>query len=202
MTAALVLAAGRSSRMGTHKLLLPLGGRPVVAHVVDAAFASTLRPIVVVVGYQATTVRQSVEHPALLFVENASYADGLSSSLRVGIEALPPSVPGVVIALGDQPGVTSAHFDSLARMAAETGAPIVVSLYAGRRGNPVYFARTLFDELCAVAGDSGGRQVIVRHSTLVRELAFDDPTAGEDLDTPADYERTRRHWQDHPPHTP
>lgn len=194
MIAALVLAAGQSSRMGTHKLLLPLGDLPVVAHVADAALGSALRPVVVVLGHQADRVRQALAGRDLQLVVNPAYRDGLSTSLRAGLDALPPDADGVVIALGDQPGIVPAHLDALCATAASTGAPIVVATYRGQRRNPVYFAHSCFAELRAVTGDSGGRQVIARHPDLVRELPFDDLDAAADLDTPTDYDRLRSRW--------
>jgi molybdenum cofactor cytidylyltransferase len=194
MIATIVLAAGQSTRMGAHKLLLPLGDRPVLAHVVDAALASRLRPVIVVLGYDAVAVGQVVSGRDIQFALNERFADGLSTSVRAGLDALPASVGGVVIALGDQPGVTAAQLDALAALAADSGAPIVVSSYAGQRGNPVYFARSCFGELRAVTGDSGGRQVIARHDELVRELPVDDVSVSEDLDTPADYQRLLPNW--------
>jgi molybdenum cofactor cytidylyltransferase len=198
MIAAIVLAAGQSSRMGAHKLLLPLGDSAVIAHVADAALASRLRPVVVVLGHGADDVRQALPLRDVHLVANPHFAEGLSTSLRAGLDALPVSVTGVVIALGDQPGVTPTHFDALAAHAAETGALIIVSTYAGRRGNPVYFARTLFDELRAVAGDNGGREIIARHPELVRTLPVADTGTGDDLDTPDDYKRLLSRWQPDP----
>jgi molybdenum cofactor cytidylyltransferase len=195
MIAIVVLAAGRSSRMGAHKLLLPLGDRPVVAHSVGAALGSRLRPVIVVLGHEAARVRAVLPEGDLRVVENAAYADGMSTSLRAGIDALPEVASGAIVMLADQPLLSSDHLDRIADAAEASGAPIVVATYAGRRGNPVYFARELFAELRGVAGDEGGRAVIARHSAGVHTVEFGDPILAQDLDEPADYERVRAAWE-------
>jgi molybdenum cofactor cytidylyltransferase len=194
MTAIMILAAGLSSRMGHHKLLLPLGGRPVVAHSVGAALVSSLRPIVVVLGHDAARVRAALPPGDLLVVENPAYADGLSTSVRAGLDALPQDVSGAIIALADQPFVTPSHFQRIAETARTTGAPIVVATYGGQRGNPVYFARSCFDELRAVSGDAGGRVVIARHSAEVVPVEIGDRAAALDMDVPADYDQLLALW--------
>jgi molybdenum cofactor cytidylyltransferase len=180
--------------MGTHNLLLPLGERPLVARVLDAIQASHARPIFVVVGHDAAAVKLALSGRDVQFILNDQYADGLSTSLRAGVDALPEHVTGVVVALGDQPGITPAQVNELIAVANETGAPIVVPTYGGQRGNPVFFARELFDELRLVAGDTGGRAVIARHAELVQELPVADLRVGVDVDTRDDYERLRAAW--------
>lgn len=194
MIAIIVLAAGRSVRMGAHKLLLPLGGRPIVAHVVSAALASALRPVVVVLGHDAARVQAALPAGELLVVENPQYADGLATSLHAGLDALPPDVTGAVVALADQPLVTAAHLRRIAEAALTTGAPIVVATYEGRRGAPTYFARSLFAELHAVSGDAGGRIVIAQHLADVVPVDLGDRSAALDVDVPDDYAQIQAIW--------
>lgn len=199
MIAVIVLAAGQSSRMGTNKLLLPLGDRPIIAHVVDAAAGSGLQPVVVVLGHGADQIQRVLAGRGVNVVINQQYAAGLSTSVRAGLAALPETATGAIIALGDQPGASASQFAALAAHARTLDAPILVSTYGGRRGNPVYFARALFDELSAVTGDTGGRQVMARHPELVHELAFGDAVFNDDLDTPDDYQRALMYWRDADP---
>lgn len=189
-----ILAGGRSSRMGTAKLLLPLGAVPTVTHVARAAVATSLRPIIVVLGHQADQIRAAVMSLDVTFIVNPSYQDGQSTSLRAGLAALPRGVSGAIILLGDQPLVTAMQIERLVATAATSGAPIVAASYAGVRGNPVYFARSCFPELQAITGDVGGRGVVANHASEVALVEMDDYEAGFDLDEPEDYARLRRIW--------
>jgi molybdenum cofactor cytidylyltransferase len=196
MIAAVVVAAGRSSRMGAHKLLLPLGDRPVIAQVVAAVLATSLRPVVVVVGHEAARVRAALPPGEFHVIENPTYADGLATSLRAGISALPQTVAGAVVVLGDQPLITAAQLELLVNAARAAAAGIVAASYASQRGNPVYFARRYFPELLAVTGDEGGRAVITRHADALALCELGDASASLDIDLPADYERVRTLWDE------
>jgi len=195
MVAEVVLAAGRSTRMGAHKLLLPLGNRPVIAHVVGAALASRLRPVVVVVGHEAARVRAVIPSDGALVVDNAEYAHGLATSLHAGLRALPNDTTGTVVSLGDQPLLTSVELERMAECAKASGAPIVVACYGGQRGNPVYFARSCFPDLFAVSGDEGGRVVVTDHPGDVVVCELGDAAASLDVDTPDDYVRVCAIWE-------
>ena len=192
--AIVILAGGRSSRMGASKLLLPLGDAAVIIHVARAAVASSFRPIVLVLGHHAERIRAAVATPDITFVENPAYRDGQSTSLHAGIAALPPSAAGAVVMLGDQPLVTAVELERLVTAARASGAQIAAARYGGVRGNPVYFARSCFPELLAVTGDEGGRGVIARHADAVAWVEMTDPDAALDMDTPDDYARVQRSW--------
>ena len=191
--AIIILAAGRSSRMGALKLLLPLGGQPVIKHVVGAALATPLRPVVVVLGHAAPALRAALPQADLTVVENAAYAAGQSTSLHAALDALPASAAGALVLLGDQPLISAGDIMRLAATAA-SGAPVVAASYGGRRGNPVYFARACFAELRAVTGDVGGREVIERHRTELTLVPMDDADAALDLDTPDAYAQVQTIW--------
>lgn len=205
--AAIVLAAGSSSRMGDgrHKLLLPLGGRPVIAHVVDAVLASQARPIVVVLGHQAEQVRTALVHVHhdILLVENPAYPQGMSSSLHTGIRALQRwmdaadtrIIDSAVILLGDQPLLTPSIIDALIAARQATQQPIVASHYAGQRGNPLLFAANLFPELLEVTGDEGGRSVVARHRAEVAAVEQGDSIVQYDVDTWDAYQQVVAIWQ-------
>ena len=182
--AALVLAAGRSRRMGAvNKLLAEIDGAPMVAHVVAAATASKAASVVVVTGHKAAKVRATL--PGAEFVDNPDYAEGLSTSLRAGLAALPDDIDGVVVCLGDMPRVTSALIDALIdAFEPAKGAAICVPTHRGKRGNPVLWARRFFAEIATVTGDTGARHLIGEHADAVREVSCDDDAVLVDVDTP------------------
>lgn len=188
MIAAIILAAGQSSRMGQHKLLLPLRGKALLLHVVDAALAAKVDEIVVVIGYHAEAVRALLVDRQVFLVENPSYAQGQSTSVCAGIAALAPATDAALILLGDQPLVSPALLNSLIDTWKRTGKPIVAPFYSGQRGNPVLFARSLFAELLTVTGDQGGRAVLQRHAGEIASVPVADADAAQDLDTWQEYQ--------------
>lgn len=214
-TAAIILAAGSSSRMsnGHHKLLLPLGDRPVLLHVIETALSSQARPIILVLGHQAPQIRSlvtaSFNDQDLLIRENPDYQEGMSTSLRVGLQALmaikennsqtsnlPESiVNSTVILLGDQPLLTASIIDTLIASRRATSKSIIVPLYNGKRGNPVLFDARFFPELMEVTGDEGGRSVIMRHPQDVAAVEQGEATASYDIDTWEAYQQVVAEWQ-------
>ncbi len=210
-TAAIILAAGSSSRMGSgrHKLLLPLDDRPVLAHVIDATLASQARPIIVVLGHQSDQVRSQIEHYTIhhdiTLVENEHYLQGMSSSLRIGIQTLltngyrngtpPYQVDSALIVLGDQPLITPQVIDTLITAYRTAGTPIVAPLYKGKRGSPVLFDESLFSELIEVTGDEGGRTVLERHRHEVELIEIGDALANYDVDTWEAYKQVVEAWK-------
>ncbi len=200
--AAIVLAAGTSRRMrSSHKLLLPLNNRPILEHVLIAALASQADPIVLVLGYQADLIRTVLEGyrsvPAITWVENPHYLRGMSSSIHVGIQTLlnmkkNPQCDGAMILLGDQPLISFEVMNRLIEVRQQSHQPIVVPFYAGKRGNPVLFEKSIFPELLAITGDEGGRSVIQRHLHDVAMVEMEYPGVHMDIDTWEDYERYRQ----------
>ena len=189
--AAVVLAAGRATRMGGGKLALPVGGRPMVQRVVDAALGSRATATIVVVGNEAEEVLDAVEGRPVTVVMNPDYAEGMSTSLRAGLAAVDPAADGALVLLGDQPFVSSALLDVLIDRFARCRKPVVRPSADGRPGNPVLFGSTLFAELAAERGDVGGRHVIERRPDEVSLVAVDDPHELVDIDSPLEYEKER-----------
>lgn len=185
--AALVLAAGRSTRMGeTNKLLMPLHGKPMIARTIDAVTASPARPIIVVTGHNADAVKQTLKNAAVTFVHNPNFADGLSTSLKAGLAALPADADGVLVCLGDMPAVTGAAIGKLVAAFNPTeGRSIIVPTYQGKRGNPVLFARAYLDEMRRADGDQGARALLSEHDDAVYEVEMEDAGVLADADTPA-----------------
>ncbi len=192
MIAAIVLAAGASTRMRRQKLLLPMGdGRPLVRLAVEQVLAAGVDDAVVVLGREAEAVALALAGLPVRTVVNPRFAEGQATSLRAGLDALRPGTEGAVIALGDQPLPDPTIIRRLVATFRASGRPVVVPVYRDGRGNPVLFAVALFDELRAVTGDRGGRGVIARDPTRVAEVPVDAPMPA-DIDTPEDYEAARR----------
>ena len=185
--AAIVLAAGRSTRMGgANKLLADIGGKPMVRRVVEAALASRARPILVVTGHQADGVQAALAGLDVTFVDNPDYAAGLSSSLKAGIGAVPGDCDGALVVLGDMPQLAGAHLDRLiAAFAAEPVATIVLPTHAGRRGNPVLWPSDRFAEMLHLDGDAGAKRLLAVHADRVCELDLGTDAIFADIDTPA-----------------
>lgn len=188
--AAIVLAAGQSRRMGArNKLLMEIGGVPLVRRTVEAALAAAVAPVVVVTGHQKAEVEAVLRGLDVGFVHNPQYAEGLSTSLRAGLEALPPSAAGALVCLGDMPGIAARHLARLvARFDPEADRAIGVPTHGGKRGNPVLWDRRFFQDMRAVAGDVGARHLIGVNESLVYEVEFDDTAVLMDLDTPGQWE--------------
>jgi molybdenum cofactor cytidylyltransferase len=184
---AVVLAAGRSRRMGgANKLLAELGGRPIVAHAVDAVLATRAHPVLVVTGHEAGRVRAALAGRDLLFVHNDDHAAGLSTSLRAGIAALRDTVDAAVVCLADMPWVRPAHVEALiAAFEASDERPICVPSFERRRGNPVLWPARHFAAIRALSGDAGARALLEAQAAEVCDVPVADPGVTLDVDTPA-----------------
>jgi len=193
--AAVVLAAGRASRMGSNKLIAELDGEPIVRRTVRTALGSRAHPVVVVTGHQADAVRGALAGLEVRIVHNPDFADGMSTSLRVGIAAVAPiGVDAALICLGDMPRLRPHHLDAVidAYRAGDAN-EIVVPTCDRKRGNPVLWPRHYFAEIGALTGDVGARALIDRHADHLRLVAIDDPAILLDVDTPAALDKLRHH---------
>ena len=199
--AAIVLAAGRSSRMGQHKLLLPLGGRPLVSYAVEAASASSADPVIVVLGFQAAEIEGALPAGRFRVCVNPQFATGMSSSLALGIATLSAVQPsmgrpilGALILLADQPLISTGLVNRLLERASATPDTIIAAAYAGVRSTPVYFPGRFFDELLHITGDEGGRSVIARHPDLVSIQEISESERGIDVDRREEFEELQSNW--------
>lgn len=182
ITGAIILAAGRSSRMGdAHKLLAEWRGKPLICHVADAVAEAGLPPPIVVIGARAETVRAALGDRPASFVIADDYAQGLSRSLRAGIVAVPPDWQSALICLGDMPRVEPALLAALGGAVGD----IVVPAWDGKRGNPVRWSRRHFARLSALDGDVGGKAVLGDHAGDIVEIAAPSDAVLDDIDTPA-----------------
>jgi molybdenum cofactor cytidylyltransferase len=184
--AAVVLAAGRSTRMGgPNKLLAEINGRPLVRIAAEEALASTAHPVIVVTGHQSEKVKAALDGLGVTVVHNPDFAGGLSMSLKAGVAALPHDVDGVIVCLGDMPQVSAALIDKLiGAFDPEKGALVVVPTIGGKRGNPVIWSRRFFPDLAALSGDTGARHLIASVPEAVVEVPLSGTAALVDVDTP------------------
>lgn len=184
--AVLVLAAGQSRRMGpTNKLLIPIDGKPMLRHTVEAALASRANDVVVVTGHQHQAVETVLAGTAVRIVHNPAYADGLSTSLKTGIAALPPGIDAALVCLGDMPEIDAELIDRLiGAFDPDGGRTIVVPTHNGKRGNPVLWGSAFFSAMLAIEGDVGARHLIGQHAEAVAEIACDNASTLVDIDTP------------------
>ena len=191
--AAIVLAAGRSTRMGgPNKLLAELDGKKLVRTVAEQALASKASEVIVVTGHQAELVEQALDGLDVKFVRNPDFAGGLASSVKAGIAAVSDQADGAIVCLGDMPLIDSQLIDRLIEsFAPDRGQLIVVPVSDNRRGNPVLWSRRFFRELMTLDGDVGARHLIAKHAEAVAEVPVEGVSAFLDIDTPQALEAAR-----------
>jgi molybdenum cofactor cytidylyltransferase len=184
--AALLLAAGQSRRMGgPNKLLADVEGVPMVVRVARRLLASRARPIVAVLGNRADEIDAALGRLPVERVRNPDFAEGLSTSLKRGLAALPEDTDGALVCLADMPLVAGRHLDRLiAAFNPLEGRAIIVPTRRGKRGNPVLWAKRFFAEMGQIAGDVGARHLIGEHAELVTEIEMEDDAVLVDIDTP------------------
>jgi 4-nitrophenyl phosphatase len=186
--AAVILSAGGSTRFGAPKQLLPWQGRPLIAHVADMAWMAGMSPVVVVVGAEAERVTPTLAGRDVCVLRNYRWQEGMSTSLSLGLAALPPSVEAAVFLPVDQPLVDVRFLRSLVTYWQRHNAGIVVPVgREERRGTPVLFARRYFAELAQLSGDIGGRALFAQYADDLVTMPVADPDVLTDVDTPAAY---------------
>ncbi|HEU5459003.1 MAG TPA: nucleotidyltransferase family protein [Pyrinomonadaceae bacterium] len=185
----LILGAGASERLGPPKQLLPFRGTTMLGWVVrQAQRATRLDEIVVVLGRAADEIRERVDFGAARVVENPVFAEGCSSSYRAGIGALDPRSAAIMIILGDQPGITPEIINALAEQWRSEEAEIALCSYRGRKGHPMLFAQSMFEQLKALHGDKAAWKLVDASSQVVQEVQFDLPFP-DNINTAQDFER-------------
>ncbi|MEZ0170671.1 NTP transferase domain-containing protein [Microvirga sp. TS319] len=187
-TAAILLAAGRGTRFGAEpKLLAQLGGKALVRHAAEAAVRSAAHPVVVVTGHRAAEVQSALSGLPVHIVHNALFAQGLSTSLKAGFSALPPSACAAIVLLGDMPFVTACLIDALVTGWRDKGEPAaLVPTWNGQRGNPVVISRKLQAAIEGLSGDVGAG-LILRGRRDVLEWPTQDPAVMQDIDTQEEF---------------
>jgi molybdenum cofactor cytidylyltransferase len=199
--AAIILAAGKSTRMGEAKQLLRLAGSTVLGQTIENVRRSGVDEIVLVLGASAEVIRRQL--PASLFeglkvVVNPAYEQGMASSLQAGLSALDPRTSAALIVLADQPFVRPETLAQLAEHHRRSKAQIVIPSYKGVRGNPVLLDRSVFAEVMALEGDTGCRAIFGSHTGHTLKLEVEDEGILLDIDSQEDYQRLR---EESPPRT-
>jgi molybdenum cofactor cytidylyltransferase len=190
--AAVILAAGRSTRMGANKLLADVGGKPLIRRTSEAVLASRARPILFVTGHESEKLAESLAGLDVVWVRNPRHAEGLSTSLIAGVAALPDDARAALICLGDMALIKAATLDRLIEsFEKEPGFGAIVPAHGGEWGNPVLLSRKLFDSVGTLIGDTGARKLLQGRSD-VRVLEVEDPAILIDADTPAALVEMRR----------
>jgi molybdenum cofactor cytidylyltransferase len=189
-TAGIILAAGMSTRLGQTKQLLKLKGRHLIEWVIDAALASKLTEIILVLGHEQQKILSVIGGkaflPQLQVVHASDYRQGMSQSLKAGLSVARGGYPSVMFLLGDQPLVTSKEIDRLLEEFWKSDRDICVPVHKGKRGNPTIFGQNLYDELLRIQGDIGARNLIEAHLGGVHYVETEEPASFLDIDTAED----------------
>ncbi|MBV9545250.1 MAG: nucleotidyltransferase family protein [Chloroflexi bacterium] len=189
MLAAVILAAGGSSRMGQPKQLLKFRGTSLLRRAIDTALAVPTEQVIVVLGHAADALLPEVGATSATVVINGQWTEGVSTSLRGGLAAVSPEARGVFIYPADMPMVTPQALRELAHRQQVSGRPAAMSESRGVRGVPVFITRSLFPSLMIQEGDIGGAQYLRAHPESVEAVHFEDADIMRDVDRPEDYSR-------------
>jgi molybdenum cofactor cytidylyltransferase len=192
--AAVILAAGGSSRFGKPKQLIEWKGDPLIVHVIRAAREADLSPLVVVLGSTSEQVRAAIQSNDLRIVINKHWKNGLSESIKTSLKAIPEKIAGAVFLMADQPQIPSELIRKLVTTHQKTMGSIVAPLFGEKRGNPVLFDARTFKDLTELTGDVGGRVLFDRYT--VNWVEWDDPYTMQDIDSPEDYQNFLDHFLD------
>ena len=188
MICAIVLAAGCSSRMGTQKLLLPFGKSTIISHIVNQLIKSKVTKTYVVVGHRSEQVIEELSGKPITIVQNPEYQSGMLSSVRAGIRSLPQECDAVLIALGDQPSITTNLIDEMVRYFSVTDKKIIVPKYNGKRGHPILLSTIFKNEILTNFDDIGLRGILRAYNNDVYEMNVTDCSVISDMDYPQDYQ--------------
>ena len=191
VVAAIVLAAGRSTRMGQAKQLLPLGETTVLEATLANVRHSAASEVILVLGAAAESIQNRISPHNFRTVINPEYAEGMASSLRAGIAALSPQTEAALIVLADQPFVRPETLDHLIAEYARTRQPILIPTWQGTRGNPVLLGRAIFPEVMQLQGDAGCRAIFGRHPNAILNVEVKDEGILLDIDNQEDYQRVK-----------
>lgn len=188
--AAVLLAAGASSRLGKPKQLLLYKGKTFLQNVLSAAINAQLDPVIAVLGAEETIIRKEIGEKNIYNVFNSEWQEGIASSIRCGLqelEKIAPNADAAILMVCDQPYITSSLLKDLLVTQQQTGKPIVASHYNGVAGTPALFHKTIFPELLLLKGDKGAGKILREKTGQVATIPF--PLGSIDIDTTDNYEK-------------
>jgi molybdenum cofactor cytidylyltransferase len=187
-TGIIILAAGSSSRMGELKQLMKYKNKTFLQHIVGEAILANLKPVICVTGYKSDLIKDSLSDLDVSIVYNTQWPEGMGSGISVGIKQVMLSdVDSVILAVSDQPYVSSELFGTMVGMKEQSGKGIVACSYAGTLGTPVLFGRNYFDWLKSLNGNQGAKNIVKLNLPDVCPVEFEKGSV--DIDTKQDYEK-------------
>ena len=191
--AIVILAAGKSKRLGTQKQLLQYKGKTLLNHAVDTALKTGCPSVIVVLGSNMDLLRKELKDKPIIIVENMGWQQGMASSIRCALENIKAAIirpQGVILMVCDQPHVNSSLLLNLLEKKQQAGLPIAASSYAGKMGTPALFDKSFFPALMKLTGDKGAGKLISDNPDKVATLSF--PAGIIDIDTVEDYELLKK----------
>ncbi|MFC1917090.1 molybdenum cofactor cytidylyltransferase [Chloroflexota bacterium] len=184
---AIVLAAGSSRRLGKPKQLLPIGDTTILERTLDNVLDSRVNEVVLVLGYQAEKIAGVIAGRAVKVAVNLDYKKGMSAAIKLGLSLIDENTHGIMLVLADQPFVDGKTINRLLESFSVSDKDIIAPTYHGQMGHPVVFSAGYRQELLALEGDVGGREIMARHPGKVREVPVDCEGVVLDIDTPDAY---------------
>ncbi len=195
MVKAVILASGMAKRFGKNKLLMPLGGKRVVEHVIDHSKASKVENIFLVYGHHRQEFERIAEDKEIKLIYNEKYYLGQSYGVKKAIERLEEEAEGILFLLGDQPFITVHTINQLLEHFKAYPQKMIVPTYDGKRGNPVIFSKNFFKEIKNIQGDKGPKEIIGKYYNQVVYVPILDSKENFDIDTKEDYKKALKRFQ-------
>jgi len=186
--AIIILAAGRSARLGSPKQLLNYRGKTLLQHSIDTALESQASPVIVILGSVKETIEKQLDQTQIIILENTAWESGMASSISYGINKLntiAPDSEAAILMVCDQPYVSASLLNELINKHLESGQSIIASSYENTLGTPALFHKSLFSELSALEGESGAKSLIKKYNLQTRSVSFDQGSI--DIDTRENY---------------
>ena len=190
MLASVILSGGASSRMGSPKALVPYQGRPFLEHLLEVTAHREIGARRVVLGAHAEPISKAVDLKADEIVINHEWEKGQLSSVQAALRSLPPGTDGILLCLIDHPLISSALVQDLIEQFYKTKKPVVLPVYEGRRGHPVIFSASLYDELLRAPLETGARAVVWAHSGEIEEVRTNEEGCALNLNDPETLNKT------------